>query len=338
MLFQPFVKMSLSVRCRSPKLNTMKLLMTFGALLLAVMASAQQFTHAEVTLPVEDKSTPAVITIPTGDGPFPAVVIIVGSGPTDLDGNSRGLPGKNNSLKMLAEGLAEQGYASIRYNKRIFAGFGEQDLHFEDLVTDAITAYDLLDKDPRFSQVGFAGHSQGSLVGMLAAQQREADFYISLAGIGLDFAEVISGQLKSNPANPTSLIEEAEKIMEVLKKGEQVDEVSPLLAPLFRPSVQPFLGSWMKYDPQEEIAKLSMPVLIVNGTTDIQVGAENADMLLKAVKAKKVKLIIEGMNHVLKEAPADRAANIATYSKEDLPLSIGLIEGIDAFLKSILDP
>ncbi|MBH9787677.1 alpha/beta hydrolase, partial [Clostridioides difficile] len=49
--------------------------------------------------------------------PSPVALIIAGSGPTDKDGNSA-LAGKNNSLKMLAEGLAQQGIATVRYDKR----------------------------------------------------------------------------------------------------------------------------------------------------------------------------------------------------------------------------
>ena len=301
-------------------------------LCISLAVQAQEFSHNKTSVPVEDKSTQAVITLPQGEGPFPALVIIAGSGMTDYDGNSVGLPGKNNSLKLLAEGLAKQGYASIRYNKRIFVGFKEDELTLDDFVTDAISAYDLLVQDERISKIGFAGHSQGSLVGMLAAQKREAAFYISIAGPGQDFADIISKQLKANPNNPPIVIQEAERIMKSLKEGKPAENVPPYLNSLFRPSVQGFIGSWMKYDPKEEIAKLTMPVMIINGGRDIQVGLENVEPLREAVKAKVVVLTLDEMNHVLKDAPEDRQGNIATYSDESLPLSIGLIAGIKAFL------
>lgn len=318
------------------KLGGMKTLFTLCLLLVASLAIAQNFTHTETTLPVEDKTTKAVITLPEGDGPFPALVIVAGSGATDLDGNTYGLQGKNNSLKMLAEALAEKGYASLRYNKRIFAGFSEVNLTFEDFVTDAVNAYKMLDEHPKTAQVGFAGHSQGSLVCMLAARQVNAAFYISIAGAGQAFDEIISKQLHANPANPKPLIEKAEEIMAELKKGNTVSEVPPVLASLFRPTVQNFIGSWMKYSPTEEIAKLKIPSLIINGTNDIQVSVEDAKMLHGAATAKKVLLTIDKMNHVLKDAPEERQANIATYSDEKLALSIGLIPGITSFLGVIL--
>lgn len=301
----------------------------------ALSLSGQSFSEEEINIPVADKSVNAIITIPQGSGPFPAVLIIQGSGATDLDGNTMGMQGKNNSLKMLSASLANQGIASLRYNKRIFAGFPESNLSFDDFVTDAITAFGILKKDQCFSAVGIAGHSQGSLVGMIAAQTTAPDFYISIAGAGQAFDEIIMEQLKANPYNPADLVSSAESIMKKLKAGETVSEVPPVLMSLFRPSVQAFIGSWMKYDPKTEIKKLDIPLMIINGTTDIQVAVMDADLLYKASNPEKsTKLIVEGMNHVLKDAPADRNANIASYTNPDLPINAILEIEIIKFIKS----
>jgi len=310
----------------------MKSIFTLSILCCCLLASAQEFTHTDVTIPVEDKTTKAVLTLPAGDGPFPAMVIISGSGATDKDGNTYGMQGKNNSLKLLSEALAAKGYASLRYDKRIFAGFGEQTLNFDHFVTDAVSAFNLLNEHPKTSQVGIVGHSQGSQVGMLAAQQVNAAFYISIAGPGLAFDEIISKQLRANPANPKDLIEKAESIMSEMKKGNVVEDVPMALMSLFRPTVQSFIGSWMKHSPTEDIAKLDIPVLLVNGTTDIQVTEESAQTLFEAANTPKDILIVEGMNHILKTAPEERNANIATYTNPDLPIVAGLIDGIVAYL------
>lgn len=301
----------------------------------ALTLSSQSFTEEEIKIPVADKTVKAIITIPQGSVAFPAVLIIQGSGATDLDGNTMGMQGKNNSLKMLAESLAKQGIASLRYNKRIFAGFPENMLSFDDFVTDAVTAFSILKNDQRFSEVGIAGHSQGSLVGMLAAQTTEPDFYISIAGAGQPFDEIIMEQLKANPFNPADLVASAEAIMKKLKAGETESDVPPVLLSLFRPSVQSFIGSWMKYDPKTEIKKLDIPILIVNGTTDIQVTVKDADLLYEASNQQKsTKLIVDGMNHILKNAPEERNANIATYSNPELPLNSTLELEIIKFIKS----
>jgi predicted alpha/beta hydrolase len=113
--------------------------------------------------------------IPTSNVPEPVVLIIAGSGPTDRDGNNP-LGGPNNSLKLLAEGLAGHGIASIRYDKRGIgessaAGTKEVDLRFDTYVEDAALWIQQLQADSRFSSVTVIGHSEGSLIGMLATQK-----------------------------------------------------------------------------------------------------------------------------------------------------------------------
>lgn len=275
----------------------------------------------------------AVLELPKGEGPFPAVVIIAGSGPTDHNGNSPA-GGTNNSLKILAENLAAEGVASIRYDKRGIGmnsalGGKEEELRFEDFIADAVAWTSFLKSDPRFSEAGIIGHSEGSLIGMAAAEQAEAGRFISIAGAGRPIDEVLLAQLQ--PQLPGNLLKEAESIIAQLEKGEQTDEVSEELKSIFRPSVQPYLASWLKFDPQEELKKLEVPVLVIAGTHDLQVPIADAEALHDA-KPDAELLIIEHMNHVLKNAPADREGNLAVYVNPELPLADGLIKGIVAFI------
>lgn len=306
------------------------------------VSNAQSFREEEVILPVENGNLGGVIMIPEGKKrqKFPVVMIIQGSGPTDKDGNSAGASGKNNALKMLAEALAEQGIASLRFDKRGMglsqsAGKQEQNLVFDDFVTDAGLWFDYLLKQKRFTKVGIAGHSQGSLIGMLVAQEKPTSVFVSIAGPSLGIGETIMGQLKSNPANPPAVIDQAKSIMEELKKGNKVSDIPSYFASLFRPSIQPFMSSWLKYDPQEEFKKMSIPSMVVNGTTDIQVTMEDANRLKQANPDTRM-IIIDGMNHVLKNAPKDRNANIATYSNPDLPLNPDFKLVVTSFFKEHL--
>jgi len=305
------------------------------------VSNAQSFREEEVILPVENGNLGGVIMMPEGKKrqKFPIVLIIQGSGPTDKDGNSAGA-GKNNSLKMLAEALAEQGIASLRFDKRGMglsqsAGKQEQNLVFDDFVSDAGLWFDYLAKQKRFTKVGIAGHSQGSLIGMLVAQEKPAANFVSIAGPSLGIGETIMGQLKSNPANPPAVIDQAKNIMDELKKGNKVSDIPSYFASLFRPSIQPFMSSWLKYDPQEEFKKLSIPTMVVNGTTDIQVSMDDANRL-KTAKPDTRMIIIDGMNHVLKNAPKERNANIATYSNPDLPLNPDFKLVVTSFFKEHL--
>ena len=83
-----------------------------------------------------------------------------------------------------------------------------------------------------------------------------------------------------------------------------MDSIPPFLMSLFRPSVQPYMISWMKYDPVIEIAKLSIPSLIIQGTTDIQISVEDANLLAEANSFSEL-VVIDGMNHILKESEKD---------------------------------
>ena len=163
---------------------------------------------------------------------------------------------------------------------------------------------------------------------MIASQDQNASKYISIAGAGQTADKIIREQLKSQPMSVTI---PANAILDKLVKGETVAEIPPILNSLFRPSVQPYIVSWIRYDPQKEIAKLKIPILIIQGTTDIQVSTDDANRLAKANKGAKL-AIIDGMNHVLKMAPIDRQMNILTYTQPDMPLKEELIENIALFL------
>ena len=79
---------------------------------------APAFAAADMTLATPTGTLAGTLEVPATPGPAPVVLIIAGSGPTDRDGNTPLLPGKNDTLKQLALGLASRGVASVRYDKR----------------------------------------------------------------------------------------------------------------------------------------------------------------------------------------------------------------------------
>ena len=164
---------------------------------------------------------------------------------------------------------------------------------------------------------------------MIASHKQKVNKFISIAGAGISAGNIIREQLKNQPQ---IVLDESLPIIEKIEKGETVENVSQMLYSLFRPSVQPYMISWFKYDPQKEIAKLDIPILIIQGTTDIQVSISDADKLALGNK-KSQKIIIEGMNHILKDADANRQKNIETYSIPDLPLNKELIRIIVNFIE-----
>ena len=259
----------------------------------------------------------------------PLVLIIAGSGPTDRDGNSGSL--KNNSLKMLAQGLYDNNIASLRFDKRGVAGSlsaYKSELRFEDYINDVEQWTKVLKNDSRFSSVIILGHSEGSLIGMIAAQKGMVEKYISMAGPGVTMQATLRRQLADQPPYILSM---SLPIIEELEKGKTVDSVPPLINALFRPSIQPYLISCFKYDPAIEITKVKCPILIIQGTTDIQIPVNEAEILASANSNSQL-VIIEGMNHILKEAEAHRLLNLQTYGDPNLELKQGLIESITMFI------
>ncbi|WP_425392632.1 alpha/beta hydrolase [Ekhidna sp.] len=265
-----------------------------------------------------------------------AILIIAGSGPTDRNGNSAmGL--NNNSLKMLATELTQAGYAVLRYDKRGIAESSEavsdqQDLRFEHFVEDAVRWLSKL-KEEGYNKLIVAGHSQGSLVGMLAAQNAEDVIaFISISGLSEDAGEAIVRQLGSqSPA----LAEDARINIDSMKAGHTVKKFNPYLISIFGPAIQPFLKSYISYNPTEELKKLGVPVLLINGTKDLQIGVDQAEALKDAYPNANL-LIIEDMNHVLKSIASDDVAlNAAAYNNPELPLSENLVSGIVQFIQNL---
>ena len=172
----------------------------------------------------------------------------------------------------------------------------------------------------------------------------ETGEFVSIAGPARRASDTIRDQLRPQLATLPELQKSSESILAALEAGTVVDPLPqavqsvPGLASLFRPSVQPYLISWLKYVPATEIAALTVPVLIVQGTTDIQVDPGEAKALLKAAKPSTEVLLINGMNHVMKEAAADRAQNLAAYSDPNLPIVPEVPRAIVALARRIGTP
>lgn len=289
-------------------------------------------TETVVNLKTETGTLEGTLLVPSEHQDCPVALIVAGSGPIDRDGNAGEV--KSNSLKMLATALLANGIATLRYDKRGVASSGqaaiaEENLRFEHLIADVKGWIAFLENDQRFDSILVIGHSQGSLLGMIASQAGSVEKFISIAGLGQSADLAIREQLE--PQHPY-ILAMASPILDELVQGNTVSEVPLTLNSLFRPSVQEFLISYIKYDPSKEIAKLSMPVLIIQGTTDIQVTEKDARMLAEANPNAGLRMIV-GMNHVMKEVELDRTINIQSYSQPDLPIMPELVGVIVAFVE-----
>ena len=293
---------------------------------LEAFSQEKNYDSLQVSIDPEVQGT---LLSPKGENQPPLAILIAGSGPTDRDGNQAQL--KNNSLKYLAEGLAQKGIATFRYDKRVIAQINkatvqEEKMTFEDEVNDALLVVNHF-KD-KYKKIILIGHYEGSLIGLLVAQKVVVSKFVSISGAGNSSATLIEEQIGKNAPQ---LKEESQKIISQLRKGELVENISPYLAPVFRKSVQPYLISWFKYEPAKEITKLQIPILIVQGTNDLQVEDKEVQ-LLKEAQPKAQLLLIEGMNHVLKKVKT-LEENQQSYLNPDLPIPEELVEGITSFIK-----
>ncbi|PHS04061.1 MAG: alpha/beta hydrolase [Kordia sp.] len=262
-------------------------------------------------------------------------IIIPGSGPTDRDGNQNFM--KSNSLKFLAQDLSNKGIATFRYDKRALTmlkkGASEKQIkkvRFDDFATDAKKVVSYFKNRIRYDKIYIIGHSQGSLVGMLAATENVEGF-ISIAGPGKPIDQIILDQIGMMGAN--DLVESAKKTFEIMKTGKVDKNFNPGLANIFNLDIQPFIMNWISYSPTEELAKLIIPTLIINGTNDIQVATADAELLKKAKENSEL-VIIENMNHVFKTvASKDPQENTKTYNMPQLKNAPELAREIIVFIK-----
>ena len=262
-------------------------------------------------------------------------IIVAGSGPTDRNGNSTMAP-PTNEYEMLAHSLDSQNIATFRYDKRgvaksTFPDFKEKDIVFDDYVKDAEKIFDYLHDTLGFKNIYFIGHSEGSLIAMLASQKSKVKGYISIAGAGRPIDVILEEQMQHQPL-PDSVKQQIPVIFNQLKQGKEVDNIPTDLAPLFRKSVQPYMISWLKYSPEKEIKKLNCPILILQGSCDIQVKEEDANNLHEANK-KSILEIIPSMSHTLKNAGKNCLYETRTYTDGDMPIEKLLVEDIVKFIE-----
>lgn len=304
-----------------------------AAFVFSTGAAAQPWSEREVAIEGGISKLYGTLTLPAGDGPADAALILSGSGATDRNGNFP--EGYNNSLKFLARGLGAEGIATLRVDKRGVAESRaaapeERDLRAETFVDDAAAWLAFLEEQPRVRRLFLIGHSEGALVATLAAQKKPVAGLVLIAAGGRPASVILREQLSAGNL-PAEMRRRSDEILARLERGETDDAVPRQLEALYRPSVQPYLISWFKYDPAAELAKLPVPVLLVRGTHDLQVRQADADALA-AARPDAVRLAVEEMNHVLKIAPLDRAENIRFYSDPDAPLAPEVVPAIAGFI------
>jgi len=298
-------------------------------ILIAMLASAQRTDTLSLT--VNGARLHCVLSTPNEGNKAPLALIIAGSGPTDLNGNNQMM--KNNSLRYLSDALLKNNIATLRFDKYGIAksavpGFNESSLTIDRYASDVTSLFNQM-KDRGFTNIYLVGHSEGSLIGLIALQTVKAKGFVSVAGAGFPADEILKKQLK--PQLPPDLFTLSSGLIDSLKNGHLVSSAPQMLYSLFRPSVQPYMISWLKYEPVKLISKVACPTLIVQGDKDLQITPADAQNLAQASPNGKLE-IIEGMNHIFKDIKGDTQENLASYNNPDLPVNSKFAQMIVNFI------
>ncbi|WP_417368585.1 alpha/beta hydrolase family protein [Gelidibacter japonicus] len=295
---------------------------------MSSLAFGQDSTYSETQIRVSNWIDGSLITPNSGSDRL--AIIIGGSGPTDRDGNQNFL--KTYNLKKLAQELAVNGIATFRYDKRIVKQIKmnsvDPNIKFDDFVSDAMDVVQYFKSKQKFKNIYIIGHSQGSLIGMLASQ-KDVNGFISIAGAGQSIDAVIIEQVEKTAPMFT---EDTKRVFDLLRSGKTTTDYPQALTSIFDSSLQEFMMSWMKYDPAVVIKKLDLPVLIVNGTKDLQVSVAEAQLLHEASKTSEL-VVIDKMNHVLFIIHGDAQENAKSYNDSRGKVSEELITRIVDFIK-----
>lgn len=271
------------------------------------------------------------LTQPEGQQHGPVVLIIAGSGPTDRNGNSLFVPGAESfSYQQLAEGLAANGIASFRYDKR---GTGQSaaavksaaSLTIDTYISDAVACIGHLQRNNRFSNVSVIGHSEGGIIGLALAQYSDLKCLIALSTPGETTDKVLLEQLK--PRLSDSLYLQSVNILNDLRQGKNPAKVPADLTMLFNAGNFNYWKSTFSVDPCILLPTIRMPVLIVGGAADVQVSPGQVTMLQDCKPGTNL-VLIEGMTHALKNSNG-----ISPDKKTPLPLSPELVPALVSFLR-----
>lgn len=292
------------------------------------------------------------VTVPAGEGPFPGVVLLSDLGPQGRDAEVSGY----RMFGQLADYLTRHGIAVLRFDDR---GVGRSEGTYAtattaDLATDAQAALACLRAQPLVAggRVGLVGHGEGANVALLVAAPpsgRAPAFVVSLAGYGESGYNVLLRQqseiMRLIGADPSQVKAAQEAFVRTVGLVRQTannatacTKVTALLsstntgldAGMARARAAQLTSPWSRYffdfNPQNRLAQVKCPVLLLNGTEDLQVSVrQNMAPLQKALGRAHNPVTAQrlaGVNHLF-EAPTDQwtvvdGAQQPTFSPEAL--------------------
>lgn len=294
---------------------------------LGISISFAQIKSEEIIINNQAIQLPGTLTYSAENSPL--IIWVHGSGNVDRNGNQKPVV-KANYIKQFRDAVNKQNIAFFSYDKRTAnsknSAFLKDGVYINDFIFDVKEVVNHFKNDKRFSEIILAGHSQGSLIAMMAL--KNVNKYISIAGAGNTIDKIIVKQISTKNVEIGRI---AEAHFRELNKTGEIIEINPNLISIFAKQNQPFLVSWAELNPIVEIKKINIPTLLINGDKDLQVQTIDAENLKKAKPDAKL-VLIKNMNHVLKHIEKEEE-NMKSYMSPDFPISTQLIKTIVQFVK-----
>ena len=294
---------------------------------LGISISFAQIKSEEIIINNQAIQLPGTLTYSAENSPL--IIWVHGSGNVDRNGNQKPVV-KANYIKQFRDAVNKQNIAFFSYDKRTAnsknSAFLKDGVYINDFIFDVKEVVNHFKNDKRFSEIILAGHSQGSLIAMMAL--KNVNKYISIAGVGDTIDKIIVKQISTKNVEIGRI---AEAHFRELNKTGEIIEINPNLISIFAKQNQPFLVSWAELNPIVEIKKINIPTLLINGDKDLQVQTMDAENLKKAKPDAKL-VLIKNMNHVLKHIEKEEE-NMKSYMSPDYPISTQLIKTIVQFVK-----
>ena len=277
----------------------------------------------------------------------PVVLMVTGSGQQNRDEELF----EHKPFAVIADALARQGIASLRYDDR---GWGDASVKFMNFTTDdfrqdAAAALPLLRK--RFNKVGILGHSEGGTIAMMLAAEGKVDFIVSLAGMAISGKETLvmqNRQAMSSIGLPKEMVDtycnSISKALDEIASGKKaseitIDGVPDNLKPILKKSLEqansPYIRHFITVDASKQLSKIKCPVLALNGTKDTQVDcAANTTLLEKGlINSKHTIKKIEGVNHLFQHCTT---GNVVEYQQIEETIASEVLEIIYSWINNEL--
>ena len=276
----------------------------------------------------------------------PVVLMVTGSGQQNRDEELF----DHKPFAVIADALARQGIASLRYDDR---GWGDKSQDFSqfttaDFLQDAASALPLLRK--RFSKVGVLGHSEGGTIAMMLASEGKTDFIVSLAGMAISGKETLvmqNRQAMSALGLPKDVVDSycttISNILDEIAKGKKTSEISidgvpdnlkPILKRELEQTSSPYIRHFITLDAGKQLSNIKCPVLALNGTKDTQVDCTaNTTQLEKCLtNCKHTIKKIDGANHLFQHCTT---GSIVEYQQIEETIAPDVLETITKWINEL---